>query len=62
VSAWRKNRQFNLQNKFSFGPSQEDEGRKKTVHAIEGSRLRWNCVCRDSGCSKAIAVASLAAH
>jgi hypothetical protein len=21
-----------MQNKFSFGPSQEDEGRKKTVH------------------------------
>ena len=26
-------------NKFSFGPSQEDEGRKKTPLAIQGSKL-----------------------
>jgi hypothetical protein len=24
-------------DKFSFGPSQEDEGRKKTVLSVEGS-------------------------
>jgi len=30
---------INLLNKFSFGPSQEDQGRKKTVHSMEGGRL-----------------------
>ncbi|MBL7188595.1 MAG: hypothetical protein ISS70_19900 [Phycisphaerae bacterium] len=32
-------------NKFSFGPSQEDEGRKKTVHSTEGSCLYSRHVC-----------------
>ncbi len=31
--------QINMLNKFSFGPSQEDQGRKKTVHSIEGLSL-----------------------
>ena len=33
---------INMLNKFSFGPSQEDQGRKKTVHSIEGGRLTRN--------------------
>jgi hypothetical protein len=32
-------------NEFSFGPSQEDEGQKKTVHSMEGSRLNAHDVC-----------------
>ncbi len=51
-----------MQNKFSFGPSQEDQGRKKTVQPTEGSRLGQNCVWRDSGSSKAIAADSLPTH
>jgi len=35
----------NMLNKFSFGPSQEDQGRKKTAHSMEGGRLS-----RDSDC------------
>jgi hypothetical protein len=31
--------QINMLNKFSFGPSQEDQGRKKTVHSMEGFSL-----------------------
>ncbi len=30
---------INMLNKFSFGPSQEDQGRKKTVRSIEGFSL-----------------------
>jgi hypothetical protein len=29
----------NIQNKFSFGPSQEDEGQKKTVMRMDGTYL-----------------------
>jgi len=32
-------------NKFSFGPSQENEGRKKTLPAIQGSFLTKNRIC-----------------
>ena len=35
----------NMLDKFSFGPSQEDEGRKKTVHSTEGSYLIPHHVC-----------------
>ncbi|MEJ2703003.1 MAG: hypothetical protein P8Z79_11240 [Sedimentisphaerales bacterium] len=36
---------MNLQNKFSFGPSQEDEGRKKTLPATEGTHLTQDYPC-----------------
>ena len=32
-------------NKFSFGPSQENEGRKKTLPGIQGSCLTKNRAC-----------------
>jgi len=35
----------NLLNKFSFGPSQEDQGRKKAVHSIDGGRLTQHGDC-----------------
>ena len=36
--------QINMLNKFSFGPSQEDQGRKKAVHSIEGGHLAQDTV------------------
>jgi hypothetical protein len=36
---------INMLNKFSFGPSQEDQGRKKTVHSMEGGRLTRHSDC-----------------
>ena len=36
---------INVLNKFSFGPSQEDEGRKKTAHAMDGTHLAKYHVC-----------------
>jgi hypothetical protein len=36
---------INVPNKFSFGPSPENEGRKKTVHTIEGFALNQYQVC-----------------
>jgi hypothetical protein len=27
---------INVHNKFSFGPSKEDEGQKRTIHTMEG--------------------------
>ncbi len=36
---------INMLNKFSFGPSQEDQGRKKTVHSREGGRLTRHSDC-----------------
>jgi hypothetical protein len=32
----RNYREFNTLSKFSFGPSQEDQGRKKTLHSMKG--------------------------
>ena len=37
--------QINMLNKFSFGPSQEDQGRKKTAHSREGGRLTQHGYC-----------------
>jgi len=49
VAGWRCNTmmydKINVLNKFSFGPSQEDEGRKKTVYTKDGSSLIQNNVC-----------------
>jgi hypothetical protein len=42
---WCKSHKFNMQNKFSFGPSQEDEGRKKTAHPTDGAPLSRSGVC-----------------
>lgn len=36
---------INIQNKFSFDPSQEDEGQKKTFPGIERCRLTKYHVC-----------------
>ena len=36
---------INMPNKFSFGPSQEDQGRKITVHSMEGGRLTQHSDC-----------------
>jgi hypothetical protein len=41
----RKSHEVNVLSKFSFGPSQEDEGQKKTVHSTEGSYLAPHHVC-----------------
>ena len=35
----------NILNKFSFGPSQEYEGKKKTAHTMEGTCLNQHRVC-----------------
>jgi len=35
----RKSNKINVLNKFSFDPSQEDEGQKKTVHWMGNSGL-----------------------
>jgi hypothetical protein len=35
----------NTLNKFSFGPSQEDEGRKKTNRRMEGTCLTQYPLC-----------------
>jgi len=36
AAIWLNSLKLKMQNKFSFGPSPEDQGRKKTVHSIEG--------------------------
>jgi hypothetical protein len=55
--------QINMLNKFSFGPSQEDQGRKKTVHSIEGGRLTQHDDCPISRRAKtAMPVESLPTH
>ena len=45
TSIYRKSHKINMPNKFSFGPSQEDEGQKKTVHSTQGSCLYPHHVC-----------------
>jgi hypothetical protein len=40
-----KDDKVNMQNKFSFGPSQEDEGQNKTVYTMEGISLNKYRVC-----------------
>ncbi len=46
VPTCRKSGKINVLNKFSFGPSQEEQGRKKTAHSIEGGRLTQEHVCQ----------------
>jgi hypothetical protein len=42
TSICRESHEINTPTKFSFGPSQEDEGLKKTVHSPEGGRHAGN--------------------
>jgi hypothetical protein len=39
TSIYRTIHKVNMLTKFSFAPSREDEGQKKTVHSMEGSCL-----------------------
>ena len=59
----RKIHRMNMLNKFSFAPSQEDEGQKKTVKSTEGSCLWSYHVCRVNPVSSAtMSVESQPAH
>jgi len=40
-----ENHQIDVLDKFSFAPSQEDEGQKKTVHSMQGPCLWPHHVC-----------------
>lgn len=62
IPAGGRSRKFTMPNRLSFGPSHEEQDRKKTVRSIEGARLCQNYICRNSGRAKTTAAESLPTH